>query len=261
MSENFDLNLLIKFGKFDEIKELVANSKIKVDQKVPKTAYTVLQMSILRKQPEIALYFLEKGSDPNLRGPQERTALHFSCLKGQPEVTNLLLEKGADVNAQDKSGLSAAHALVLCKKNRRECLRILKKFNINFDLKDMKNRTPLEMSIFSGEKEATFDLIQMGVNVDLNTLGTFVHVTKIEGKTVLVYALDDTSQGVPKEEADQIFVTESETQVSSRGKISKEIIFETRESRSKNKEYQQLKDLQRSVSKPRKARTKITHKN
>ncbi|MDE0829239.1 MAG: ankyrin repeat domain-containing protein, partial [Vicinamibacterales bacterium] len=66
---------------------------------VPDTEAAALLVAIDSEQPEMALFLLEQGADPNHAGAG-RTALHAAVQRKMPGVLAALLERGANPNAR-----------------------------------------------------------------------------------------------------------------------------------------------------------------
>ena len=83
-------------GDLESVRALVA-AGVDVNQAAADGS-TGLMVAIIKHHPEIALYLLEKGANPNVSEPGF-TALHAASITGQTPVVQALLDKGADPNA------------------------------------------------------------------------------------------------------------------------------------------------------------------
>jgi RNA polymerase sigma factor (sigma-70 family) len=54
--------------------------------------------------PQVVAYLLERGANPNARGPRGHTALHIAAMRGWPHLARALLEHGADPRQPDDAG-------------------------------------------------------------------------------------------------------------------------------------------------------------
>lgn len=66
---------------------------------VPNTEAAALLVAIDSQHPEMALFLLEQGADPNHSGAG-RTALHAAVQRQMPDLVTALLERGANPNAR-----------------------------------------------------------------------------------------------------------------------------------------------------------------
>jgi len=71
--------------------------------------YTPLHCAFGNGYPNIGLYLLNQGANPNLCNSTGRTPLHFAARIGHLESGRVLIKNKADINAQDVYGQSALH--------------------------------------------------------------------------------------------------------------------------------------------------------
>lgn len=117
---------------------------------------------------------LEHGANPNLRGPQNKTALMIQY--SDPEAVELLIKHGAKVNLQDKFGNTALSLAVGF--NKVESVKVLLKHGANPNLATHKNFTPLMKASINGYAELVELLMKNGADKSLN-------VKSDKGKTAL----------------------------------------------------------------------------
>jgi ankyrin repeat protein len=73
-----------------------------------------LYTAVEHSHPEIVMFLLEKGADPNIEGPNKETPLHLSLRKGDEWISRILLFGGSGIEKKDKEGESTKD---LAKKN------------------------------------------------------------------------------------------------------------------------------------------------
>lgn len=83
-------------GDLESVKALLAGGA-KINQGAADGA-TPLIVAIVKHHPEVALYLLGQGADPNIIEPGY-AAIHAAAVTGQTDVVKALIDKGADLNA------------------------------------------------------------------------------------------------------------------------------------------------------------------
>ncbi|XP_050725076.1 transient receptor potential cation channel protein painless-like isoform X3 [Eriocheir sinensis] len=87
-------------------------SKRAINEILPGSLYTALQIAAKNNFPKLVTALLEAGADPNIHQNSisfQRCPLHYAAKNGNAEVVKALLKKGADPNAKDEFGHTALH--------------------------------------------------------------------------------------------------------------------------------------------------------
>ncbi len=78
-------------------------------QETPSEIDRALLQAAFSGDPDLVLYALERGANPEARGPDGETPLHLASLAGNPDVVSLLLDHGADPAAVTALQVTALH--------------------------------------------------------------------------------------------------------------------------------------------------------
>ena len=108
---------------------------------------------------------LDSGVNPNLQGPDGRTALAVATVKGHGFVARKLIARGGNPNIRDALGrtpLSYGAEL-----GRDKMVRDLIHNEADLNLADTNNNVPLYYSIATGNHGITRDLVEMKANVNV----------------------------------------------------------------------------------------------
>ncbi|XP_058806862.1 ankyrin repeat and MYND domain-containing protein 2 [Phymastichus coffea] len=98
----------INNNKPDELKALLAASKIKIDF-IDENGMSPLQHACYKGNKEIVQMLLDHGADPNkCEHDNGYTALHFAALSGNADLCYLLMSYGAKIHAVNSVGRTAA---------------------------------------------------------------------------------------------------------------------------------------------------------
>lgn len=134
--------------------------------------YSVLQLAIKAKQPEIVAMLLENGADPEYTSKLKYRPIHLAIRHQQPEALNLLLRRGVDVNIKDLWGYAPLHYVAFLPASA-ESIRyaeLLVERNANVDQKidaPIGKFAPLHLAAFNGHTELVLLLIRRSATVDL----------------------------------------------------------------------------------------------
>ncbi len=82
------------------------DSGVDINGKNSQGTTALLLASSFKDNDEMIARLLEKGADPNVRGPKGETALGFAA-RYSIKAVKMLLDKGADINAKDDAGWTA----------------------------------------------------------------------------------------------------------------------------------------------------------
>ena len=190
---------LIKYNKYDEIKELLNQDlsliKIWEYKTIDKDDSNILHFSILQNNNKIINLILDYSKKfltkeefkffINKKNNSGITPIHYASYKGNIKIINLLIKNGSDVYAYTDKLLNVIH--YSCQGNKPNCLLYFSLYyNFDYNSIDKRNTTPLHWACFSSAYECVEYLIFK--NVDLNA-------QDINGDTPLHFAV---SSGVSK---------------------------------------------------------------
>jgi E3 ubiquitin-protein ligase mind-bomb len=124
-----------------------------------------------------------KDVDVNLKDNDNQMALHYAAVwkKISTELLTKILEKSADVNAQDERGNTALHRAII-QENKTAVKVLLKRKEIDFNLKNNQNQTALHLT--SVKKDIPIDLFRMILEIS-----TDVNAQDERGCTALHFAI------------------------------------------------------------------------
>ena len=88
---------------------------------------------------------LSNGAQIDIRTLCERNPLHIACIRGHTEILKLLIKVAPDlINSVDWYGNTPAH--YSSRYGKSETLCYLLKFNPKLYLKNLKNKTPIDVA-------------------------------------------------------------------------------------------------------------------
>jgi len=111
-----------------------------------------------------ALAALERGADPNLRGPDGTTAVMWAAYQGDPNLVAALIEAGADVTLANTFGTSAITEAAII--GRAGILEALIEAGADPDFENPEGETPLMAVARTGRVEAAQVLVDAGADVN-----------------------------------------------------------------------------------------------
>lgn len=118
----------------------------------------VLQIAVRNRNLAVARLLLERGADPNARGPYDYTALHLAAANNDVEMTRLLLNFETDPNAREAiRGETPLHRVVWGRRDpdqsqkRVEVAQLLLKAGADPRVQDRSGVTPTEAARRRGE--------------------------------------------------------------------------------------------------------------
>ena len=111
---------------------------------------TVLHMAAINGLDEIALFYLKKGANANIKNNLGWSPLYIAASRGRLKVAKLLLEHGADINAEDNDGLTPL--MMAAGKGNLEVVQLLIKQGADSNAKDNKDKTALDYAQEYGHK-------------------------------------------------------------------------------------------------------------
>lgn len=96
------------YGDDLEICEILLNTGLRVND-TDEQGNTLLHLALMRRNPRLVEFFIEKGADVNHKGNKRILPLTLAAQYGTEEIIDLLLVNGADVNVQNCEGFTPLH--------------------------------------------------------------------------------------------------------------------------------------------------------
>ncbi len=120
---------------------------------VERTKYDSIHQAALKGDIKLIQKFIDQYIDVDMaRDSNGRTPLHSACLRDQKNIANLLICSEADVNAPDCDGMRPIHYAAYW--GAIHTLKLLiNEYGAEINLKDAKNRTPLDLARDSESNE------------------------------------------------------------------------------------------------------------
>jgi ankyrin repeat protein len=113
--------------------------------------------------PDVARLLLERGTDVNVLGGNNKTPLHMAARNGRVGVLRVLLEHGANVGVEDKEGGTPLHAAV--GSGKVEVVSMLLEHGASVGAEDKEGRTPLHAAVENERVGVVRVLLEHGANV------------------------------------------------------------------------------------------------
>jgi len=107
---------------------------------------TLLHVAIAHKQPNYALFLIEKGVNVNQQDYTGATALHFAAYYKMPTVALSILQHNGDPNATDENGNGPLWTATLNARGNYSVVEILRKFDANPDMRNIYGKSPLDIA-------------------------------------------------------------------------------------------------------------------
>jgi ankyrin repeat protein len=127
--------------------------------------YTPLHWASLSGNTELVQYLIANNADINASAKDKSTPLHLAIEEGHDKVVALLVKAGADVMASRNDGKNTLH--LASEGKSIKCLQIiLSANNVDVNVKDYDDHTPLILAARSGNIDALKLLIQKGSSIN-----------------------------------------------------------------------------------------------
>ena len=152
-SENGDINIVKILLKHKADTELI-------DQFLKRPVHYACEFN----KSNILKLLLEHGAAFEVSDRGGRRPVHFACMSGSLGCLQALVEKGATMKKFDSSGKSILHYASVCK-NPSLLEFVLKRNQINVNLRDTYGRSPLHDACFESIPRNVSLLIDKGVNL------------------------------------------------------------------------------------------------
>ncbi|XP_077297906.1 uncharacterized protein LOC143919454 [Arctopsyche grandis] len=126
---------------------------------------SLLHIAVIGANISAAIFFLERGIEPNIIDVNHRTPLHWAVLTNElEEISKLLIRNGADLNAADKFDCTPLHYAV--EKSKYNLTKMLIQRGAEINARDKLGRTALHK--FTKNSIPFVDLLlKKGANVDI----------------------------------------------------------------------------------------------
>ncbi|XP_026161374.1 CARD- and ANK-domain containing inflammasome adapter protein [Mastacembelus armatus] len=173
-----------------EVFSVLVENQAKLDATL--SDLSALHLAVHSGSVPIVETLLEKGLDPNITGPKDRTPLHLAAQCNRPEIVDLLLKAGAQVNVKPltQDGLTPLH-LASQHGHADTVIRLLKN-KADPEVKDKLGRTALHWAASSQVESCVVDLLlsaKANPNTTDNNKKLALHLAAMEGKLDAVTSL------------------------------------------------------------------------
>ncbi|XP_044729552.1 serine/threonine-protein phosphatase 6 regulatory ankyrin repeat subunit A-like [Chrysoperla carnea] len=162
-----------------DIVETLLKTKPHINIKDPEYA-ELLHSAIIKGHTHLVKYFIKKGFDVNSNNFLNVTPLYIAAGIDQEEIAEILITNGANVNVVTEGG---APLHVATEHGHNNVVQILLRNGASIDIKDSKNRTPLELAVVHGYVQIVKMFLQFNkVNINGTTQDglTLLHIASQE---------------------------------------------------------------------------------
>jgi len=149
-------------GDLEQIK-LLTSSGADVNVK-NKRGDTLLSVSIIQGNKDIAEFLIARGADVNAKGRFSRTPLHWAVYKDSKDSSELLIAKGAHVDAVDYINDTALH--YTARYGHKDIAKLLISKGANVNAKAKRAQTPLHKAAYSGHNDVVVLLVDNGADIN-----------------------------------------------------------------------------------------------
>ncbi len=131
----------------------------------------LISLCVLRNLPDVAIYLLDKGADPDLsRNWDGKTALHFSSDLRNLEFIEILSLYNADFNVKDNKGMTPLHLISsqdILLPDHLESTKLLIKYGADINSIDKNNNSIFHTAVENCHYDIVKILLDNNVNQDL----------------------------------------------------------------------------------------------
>lgn len=138
-----------------------------------------------KRQAKIAIFLLERGTDPNCADENEVSAVHLAIRHGQNDSLAALLERGAAASAVTKRPLKESALHVAARSGTARAVELLLDAKADVNCLNSKQRTPLFDALERGDKQDMDKVIVMMIS-----RGADIDRSDNEGRQVLHIAAE-----------------------------------------------------------------------
>ncbi|KAJ5071726.1 ada2a-containing complex component 3 isoform d [Anaeramoeba ignava] len=128
---------------------------------------------------EIIKFFIENGSDVNVKNKKNQTALHIVCQSQKKpkviELIKLLISKGADINAKNDLNQTPLHLACQFQNNKENSFRIIKylvKKGADVNAQNFENEITLHLACQYQHNKSSFDVVKYLIENDSSVNAT-----------------------------------------------------------------------------------------
>uniref|UniRef100_A0A6B2FZC0 Serine/threonine-protein phosphatase 6 regulatory ankyrin repeat subunit A (Trinotate prediction) n=1 Tax=Myxobolus squamalis TaxID=59785 RepID=A0A6B2FZC0_MYXSQ len=155
------VHLAASISNIDCLKALLEHSLTPQDLNIKtKDNLTALSISVLNKSSEALIrYLVKKGSHLNIPFSSHLISLiHVACIRGNSSILEFFLKSAADSNQITENRKSGA--LLCAQVGSLLCLKVLHKYEADFNLLDADMYSPLQWACIKGNNDIVDFLLQ-----------------------------------------------------------------------------------------------------
>ena len=140
-------------------------------------SWTPLHGAIHNDHPDIALFLLERGANPDIRSDRDQTPLYIASSRGHADVVRSLIDRRVDLNAASCEGRAPLHAAI--QNNHRDIVLLLLEHGADLETRDWGDWTALHMASHCGRADIVGLLISHGADLNAECESLYLHGTPL----------------------------------------------------------------------------------
>jgi len=156
-----------KKGKWQDYFGKLNNSKVSVNDAVPKTGWTALHFAAREADAEVIAKLIVKGAQVETACAKGRSPLMEAVRHKNLGAVQCLLKHGADVNFQDSNGDTCYHLAV--EKGAREMIDVLSEEGADLNLQNKNGWAPLHTAALLHRYDCAVRLVDFGASLTVRT--------------------------------------------------------------------------------------------